>query len=56
MGHYKNQCEDLKNLLAEAKKGKKKVESVSFAEDKSDNDIDADLLSVSSGSNFLSES
>ncbi|KAH7849584.1 hypothetical protein Vadar_019987 [Vaccinium darrowii] len=48
MGHYKNQCEDLKNLLAEAKKGKKKVECVSVAEDKSDNDIDTDLLSVSS--------
>jgi len=56
MGHYKNQCEDLKNLLAEAKKGKKNMESVSIAEDKSDSDVDADLLSVSSGSNFLSES
>ena len=42
--------------MEEKKNRKKPSESVSFAEDKSDNEVDADLLSVSSSSNFLVES
>lgn len=56
-GHYKNQCKELKEHLEEKKNGKKPLESVSVAEEMSDDsEVGADLLSVSSGNNVLLES
>uniref|UniRef100_A0A2N9J8T4 CCHC-type domain-containing protein n=1 Tax=Fagus sylvatica TaxID=28930 RepID=A0A2N9J8T4_FAGSY len=48
-GHYKNQCKELKQHLEERKNEKKAAESASVIEEKSDdNEVDGDLLSVSS--------
>uniref|UniRef100_A0A2N9E5C8 CCHC-type domain-containing protein n=1 Tax=Fagus sylvatica TaxID=28930 RepID=A0A2N9E5C8_FAGSY len=56
-GHYKNQCKELKQHLEERKNEKKAVEVASVVEEKSDdNEVDGDLLSVSSCDDALSES
>lgn len=47
--HYKNQCDELKKHLKGKKNGKKPMKSASIAKDISDSDVDANLLSVSSG-------
>ena len=56
-GHYKNRCKELKEHLEEKKNGKKPLESTSVTEETSDdNEVCANLLSVSSSNNVLLES